>query len=106
MNSDVAPGFDSLYMFRMSRISSNPMLIHERYEIRLSQQVGRLSLCLHQVNGGGLELGDGFVVQDLLVEPLLVDVDLEVVAVGHRQAMADKLQIQDRENILRAKIIG
>ena len=63
------------------------MFVHQRDQICLSQQPGRLGGSLNHIDGGWLELCDVTVVRDLLVGPLVVDVDIQVVSLQHGETL-------------------
>ena len=63
-------------------------------EVSFSQKRGWLSGPLGEVDGRGFELANALVVEDLLVGPLLVDVDLQVVPLKNGEAMSGELKLQ------------
>ena len=81
-----------LDVLRVGGVRSYAVLVHERDEVGLGQQGGRLGLALVEVDRGRLELEDGLVVRDLLVGPTLVRVHLKVVSLHHGQAVANELK--------------
>ncbi len=88
-----------LDVLRVGGVRSDAVLVHQRDEVGLRQQRGRLGLALVQVDRGGLELEDGLVVGDLLVRPTLVRVHLKVVAMHHGQAVANELGKKNRRYV-------
>ena len=65
---------------------------YQGYEVSFCQKRRRLSGPLVEVDGGGFELANAFVVQDLLVRPLLVDVDFQIVALKNRETVTGELK--------------
>ena len=66
--------------------------MYQGYEVSFCQKRRWLSGPLVEVDGGGFELANAFVVQDLLVRPLLVDVDFQIVALKNRETVTGELK--------------
>ena len=67
--------------------NTSTVFVHQSDQICLSQQPWRLSGSVNHIDGGWLELCDVAVVRDLLVRPLVVHIDLQVVSLQHGQTM-------------------
>ena len=65
--------------------------MYQSNEIGFGEKLRRLRRSLIQLDGRRFELANALVVDDLLVGPLLVDVDLEVVALKNGQTVTCEL---------------
>jgi len=77
----------SLLTFSQLHLTSKTSLLainhsYQRNEVSLGEKWRRFGCSLGQIDGRGFELADALVVDNLLVGPLLVDVDLQVVALN------------------------
>lgn len=84
-------------MLRDGSVGTNPVLVHERDEVRFGEQRRPGRLAVAQLAHGWHELSALFKIRDVAVAPLVVRVDLKVVPGEHGQAGREELLAAARD---------
>jgi hypothetical protein len=91
LNTNIVSMLDRLNVVGMGGVRPDAVLVHQGNEVGLGQQLGRFCCALKEVNAGRLELFDALVVGNLLVGPLVIWIDFQIVTLDHGEPMGDKL---------------
>ena len=75
-------------MLGVRGVRADAVFVHERDQVRLGQQRRRLGRAFGQLYRRRFEFDDVLIVDDFFVEPLLVDVYLEVIPLDDSQTRA------------------